>query len=245
MRPWRDIFTAETLHGMRKNRQYVGQTGGRTVFGGPSKESHLKKLEKAICDYHYLDKTSANMIDLRQNMLLDIHIMASQWFTLFKINKGQAAARVNHGLDPTGESLNRNILTLERRALRKKDYLEKLKIYCRTANPQALLDYINSPRIPNDEFLDLVPKVRMEREDFMHRNGYEAEDCLMHQAFEEWAQGNHRIPFFLWLENHPVCRSETKSGIFEDVKSVQYFDDRTTVDPKAKFRIVTGPPLVC
>src|SRR5262249_11147599 len=158
-----------------------------------------------------------------------ISTLASQWFTYFMIDKVQPAVRriegMYRGADPWQESLDRNILTLERRSLRKRDYLEKLKIYCRTANPQALLDYINSPRDPNDELLDLDRDVRMEREDFMHRDGYEDAYFPMHQAFEQWAQGNHQIPFFLWLENHEVCLSERKEGMLREVKSVEYFDD--------------------
>jgi hypothetical protein len=245
MKPWRDIFSAETFRALRKNTQYVSQSGARTVLGGQSKEGHLKKLETALRDYHALDKAAANLLDLRQNKLLDIHILASQWFTSFKIDKVQAAMRRNQGMDPWQESLDRNILTLERRSLRKRDYLEKLKLYCRTSNPQALLDYINSPRDLNGELLDLDNNVRMEREDFMHREGYEDEQCIMYQAFEQWAQGNHQAPFFLWLENHEVCRSETKVGEVGLVQSVEYFDDRTGVSPQARFRIATGTPLTC
>jgi hypothetical protein len=245
MKPWRDLFTAETFRTMRKSKQMVGRTGGTTQLFGDSKDGYLKKLENALYEYHCIDKSSATMIDSRQNKLLDIHILASQWFTKFKINKGQAAARLNGGVDPLQESLNRNILTLERRSLRKKDYLEKLKIYCRTANPQTLLEYINTPRNMNDELLELDNGVRMEREDFSHRDGYEDEHCLMHQAFEQWAQGNLQIPFFLWLERHEVCLAEKKVGEINLVQTVHYFDDRTTVTPKAKFRIVTGNPLMC
>jgi hypothetical protein len=248
MKPWRDIFSAETFQVMRKDKQYVGQSGAKTVFGGQSKEHHLKKLEEALRAYHALDKTSANLLDLRQNKLLQIHILASQWFTLFKIDKVQAAARSNNdkkGLDPTRQSLDRNILTLERRSLRKRDYLDKLKIYCRTAYPQALLDFLNSPRDGEAELLDLDRNVHMEREDFVHRDGYEDEQSLIHRAFEQWAQGNDQIPFFLWLENHEVCFAEKKGTHMKFMTQVEYFDDRTRVNPEAKFRIVTGPPLMC
>lgn len=246
MKPWRDLFTAETFHNMRKNKQYVQQSGGRTVLFGDSKEGHLKKIENALRSYHLIEKTSANTLSLRQNKLLEIHILASQWFTLFKINKVQAAQRFNDGTNPNQESLNRNILTLERRSMRKRDYLEKLEVYCRTANPQALLDYINTPRNLEEELLDLDNNVRMEREDFMHRDGYEDHHSIMHQAFNQWAQGNHQIPFFLWLEAHEVCLAEVKEREIRSVVSVTYFDDdRTNVTPQAKFRVVTGIPLSC
>jgi hypothetical protein len=49
MKPWRGIFSAESFRNMRKNKQYVGQSGAKVVlFGGHSTDGHLKKLENAI-----------------------------------------------------------------------------------------------------------------------------------------------------------------------------------------------------
>lgn len=245
-RPWRDIFSANTFQRMITDKDYVKGSRAKLVLFH-SKEHHLDKLYQAIRYYHDLDKTSANMLPQRRESLYRIHVLASDWFTRFKIDKVQAAIRQSKVPErvtdlKTAESLDRNVLTLERRSLRKSAYLEKLETYCRTANPQQLIDYINSPRDDSGDLLDLDPHVRMESEDFMHRNSFET--GILREAFEQWAQGNHLIPFFLWLETHEVCNGDTKRNVLP-VVSVEYFTDRTNVSDEGKFRIVTGPPLMC
>src|SRR5262249_16580281 len=133
--------------------------------------------------------------------------------------------------DPQRESLDRNILTLARRALRKADYLKQLKRYYRTnsQNPQNLLTYLRTPQDTTSRLVGVAPGVRMEAVDFAHRpfevhfdsagrvkpEGGMADDYNCNAAFYEWSESItvHGKPFFLWLENHPICLFDKKAKV--------------------------------
>ena len=93
-------------------------------------------------------------------------------------------------------------------------------------SPKALIDWLRSPIVSHDEFCRLHASVRLEQLDPAHRafeltfkNGQVGGmyNSPLNLAFCEWAglvvagistditNANPDVPFFLWLENHPMC----------------------------------------
>jgi hypothetical protein len=264
-RPWRDVISergwnAAVLH----NRQATtGQAGPgaklRGVFNDKynSADDYLTDLGRRLRAYHNINKTAIERIELRRDALQDLSERAFKYFKVFNVDIDTASKRVAErnpysgrlsGGDPILETADRNILSLARRSLRKREYLRLLKAFYAgtgafSANADALFAYLSKPQEKADGLIGLTPGVRMEQLDFMHRGDYETDDMgsiSCGAAFHEWTQDIrcNTVPFFLWLEDHPVCLEDKKDKL--ETGSVEYAaaNQRFGGIPIAKLRLV-------
>lgn len=129
------------------------------------------------------------------------------------------------------QTLDRNLLTLCNRSFRKAEYLHQLKTYYAAPaarSPQALLAQLAAPQQRTATSTGLTAGVRMEALDPWHRpvevdihngqlvdQGGLSDDFSMSAAFAQWydSVGTHGLPFFLWLEGHPICTSDNKEDV--------------------------------
>lgn len=143
--------------------------------------------------------------------------------------------------NPARESLDRNLLTLARRSLRKARYLKRLQRYYTeevSSDPLELVRYLKNPKEDTSELVGLAPGVRMEALDPFHRpvelhvkNGQiqdsdDLDDSYgITAAFGEWLRGvgASAAPFFMWLENHPICLEDDKE-LISGTRSVSYIN---------------------
>jgi len=157
--------------------------------------------------------------------MLSLHPNVNRW------EKDPETHQYNSG-NPQRESLDRNMLTLVRRSLRKADYLRRLKQYYAyesSTNPLDMIAYLRSPKEDGNGLVGLSPGVRMEALDPFHRpvelhikNGvfHDGADLLddmvgITAAFSAWLRGAtaHSAPFFMWLEDHPICLRDDKAEV--------------------------------
>jgi hypothetical protein len=230
-----------------------------------SPAAFLQHIGEKLHQYHRIPKDEYRRLDDRIAMLKELSELASKYLTTFKVDIGAAAARhednqkhsyLNRHMSgaPQEESVDRNVLSLARRSLRKAAYLKLLKRYYsksgagyqyRTA--QALMDYIRNPQEKSAEFVGLSPGVRMEQLDFAHRGDFEVDDTVScGAAFLQWTTDPHRgdTPFFLWLENHQVCLEDDKGKV--ETHGVAYVraDRRETADSRSRLKLlIVGSPI--
>ena len=136
------------------------------------------------------------------------------------------------------QSIDRAVLTLKNRGFRKAEYLAQLERYYAdtSRDPQALINQLMAPQARGTSWVSLTQGVRLERIDPWHRpvevefkNGKLVESdevsCeeTMSRAFAQWfgQVGQHGLPFFLWLEGHPVCTLGDREQV-SSVRSVTY-----------------------
>lgn len=245
-RPWRDIISMKGWQEavMARSSQTAAQLGSvgklRGVFdSSKSVDGYLKKIGNAIALYHDIDKTDSLNADTRVAHLERISQLARGYLTTFNISEETAAQRAVQRSRFSGvfensnireESVDRNVLTLSRRALRKAKYIRELKAYYNFGGAGAIaalskrdfLDRIHAPQVRTDTTIGLVSHTRMEQADFAHRGDFEVEDeGSCGRAFAEWAAlPAVTSPFFWWLEGHDVCRMDDKQSTSS--RSVQY-----------------------
>jgi hypothetical protein len=264
-RPWRDVISergwnAAVLHNRKAT---LGQAGAgaklRGIFDDKYKSAndYLVHLGQRLRAYHNINKTAFERIDLRRAALEDLSDRAVKYFKVFNVDVDKASVRVAErnaysgrlsGGDPALETADRNILSLARRSLRKREYLRLLKAFYAgtgafSANADALFAYLAKPQEKSDGLIGLTPGVRMEQLDFMHRGDFETDDMgsiSCGAAFDQWTQDIRcsTVPFFLWLEDHPVCLEDQKDRL--ETGSVEYAgaDKRSGGIPIAKLRLV-------
>ncbi len=224
------------------------------------------QIGQKIDAYHKISKTNKVLLVPRRSELLIIAGMAETYLQKFNVDMDKAKQRARcgeqqfrDGYKPTGidkwdksiytgqyeggapwnELLDRNMLTLARRARRKAAYLQMLgKCYDNPvlSDPAALLAYLKKPQeVSSDGAIGLYPGVRMEALDPMHRpyefkmrNGQvEINDGLepvnITYLFKQWIDtvNQHHAPFFLWLEASPICLDDSKENIAA-TRSVNY-----------------------
>jgi hypothetical protein len=152
------------------------------------------------------------------------------------------------------------MLTLQRRALRKADYLEMLRTMYRdeaSRTPEALISELNKPQEVSARSVGIVNGVRMEKLDPVHRPVELARDragnfvdpdttgnadpASMNTMLLQWmheSKTDRKLPpFFLWLEDKIVCLSEDK-GVIARVASVEYAPANHHGSAQAKLRMV-------
>src|SRR5262245_49607095 len=219
-RPWRDIIGYEDFKSVAKPKLVALTTADRAV----------KDVAEKVKLYHQVSKTSASKIEARRSLLATVAESAEAWFVATGTHKAAAAIRPTTHRNPTGKGVNernlplpRIMLTLTRRSLRKREYLQQLAAYLNGAKSSAeLIQYARTPEDRVDGQINMV--IRMEAEDFAHREGYEGEGEIG-QAFNAWADDPEATatPFFLWLENHPICTSPDKTSFTViEPKTVEY-----------------------
>ncbi len=258
MRPWRDVIKASTFTKLieQKMGTTTARVGKLTQLKGvfdrnlSSPEAFLYHIADKLSSYHGLHKGELKMIDPRIKALKELSQLATRYLTEFKVDMAHAAMRNTNaegGVDnnlkhkflgshqsgkPMDETIDRNMLTLARRSLRKAAYLGQLKKYYskggagfRWRDAQELLNYVRSPQEDDGKSMGLTPGVRMEQVDFAHRGDFEetSVEKSCGWTFEIWAKSaqHQQTPFFLWLEMTSVCVEEDKS-LIAGTQSVAY-----------------------
>jgi hypothetical protein len=235
-RPWRDIMSYEDFKSIAKLKLVALTTADRAV----------KDVAEKVKLYHQISKTSASKIEARRSLLATVAESAEAWFVATGTNKAAAAYRptsvtntTGKGIDERNLSLPRIMLTLTRRSLRKREYLRQLTAYLNGAKSSAeLIQYARTREERVDGQINMV--VKMEAEDFAHREGYEG-DGEIGQAFNAWADDPEATatPFFLWLEDHPICTSPNKRDLtVNGPKIVEYVGGNRKPSANSKMRIL-------
>lgn len=218
----------------------------------------LDTVETALDEYHKLKKRDRAQFPLRRKHLALISVAAEDCIKVIGFTAQETAQRADYGMplkdsrtgahmfgDPRRESMARNLLTLQRRSLRKAEYLDRLEEHCeKHDDTHESIKALFKEKREKSKLIGLVPGVRMEAYDFMHRpfENHIDEDgelkgglqvSAVSAALEEWllSPKNGQWPFFVWLEGHSVCTGEDKSRSSE-VRTVNY------TGKAAKLRVV-------
>jgi hypothetical protein len=203
-----------------------------------------------IAAYHSIPKSSLAHLDSRMARLFQIGHRAWRYLKEERVNLKVAAQRSvqrdrwdkSYGKgDPFDETLERNLLTLSRRAERKRKYLADLKALYSDADlrtPSGFVKKLNEYD-PGDheEFTSLARNVVLEKWDPGHRpirmeggwkpgmpltkylssqrdNVAALSAAQLNQYMElmlaKWFIEEVETPFFLWLEDQPMCRDDVK-----------------------------------
>ena len=272
MRTWRDVVSVYgwrtgVLERAEKTEATMTATAKiRGVFQDrfSSPKAFLDYIGEKLHQYHKIQKDEIKNIDSRIKALKELSELANKYLSTFNVSKEAAEARSveKHKVwnrftegGPQQETVDRNVLSLARRSLRKAGYLRMLKEYYSKGgagyqfrNPKALLDYVKHPQEKTGEFVGLSPGVRLEQLDPVHRGDYEVDDDLSitcGAAFHQWAGGGADKPFFLWLENHAVCIEDDKGKL--ETNSVAYVraDHREQADARSKLAVlIIGNPIM-
>jgi hypothetical protein len=243
----------------------VAQLRGAFDRSLSSRTAALQALTKKIEAYHDIPKAEYRNIDARIAALKGISAFANDFMKTFGVDMGSAAIRYGDSKvrdpsrgnaytssKPRDNTLDRHILTLARRSLRKAGYLKMLKNYYAVGgsgysyrSPQALLSLIRAPKESNNEFVGLEPQLRLEQLDPVHRSNYEVmNDGACGRAFQLWAaDARQDKPFFMWLETSLVCLQDNKDEA--DAQSVPYnrLDQKTGSDGSGQKILFFPAPL--
>lgn len=247
MRVWRDIISRSAWNQIVMKG--VGNTGITSSSPKPvgkvaqlrgvfdrslsSRDAALQKMTHKIESYHAIEKAEYKNIDRRVSALKDISSFAQEIMKTFGISEASARVRLGNSAyrdpawgnahthsDPSEATLDRTLLTLARRSLRKAAYLKQLKHYYAPGgvgyahrSPQVLRALFQAPQELTDTLVGLSPEVRLEQLDPVHRSDYEHQhDGTCGRAFQLWIGDTRQDkPFFLWLENSMVCLEDDKS----------------------------------
>jgi len=258
-RPWRDIITDRQMGKLidMKRGTSAQQTKRRFfnrfrkgVKGSKNVQEGFGVLRSLLREYHAIPKTELDKFPLRIRKLRELCDEIDVWFKRFRVDMNKAKQR---GMSShyKRQSLDRTLLTIRNRGCRKASYLEKLRDYYAgnghsgPRSARRLLQYLQAPHEVNDGSLGLHPSVRMEMLDPWHRDGYEKnhkgeyEEGSIGEAFGEWASdsANLSTPFFLWLEDHAICKCQNDDA--KGVVSITYVRaDEGDGNDKYKLRIV-------
>lgn len=264
MRIWRDIISREGWLGVMQRFQDgrgenaittsrespVGKVAQlRAVFDRSlsSRDAALRTLTKKIESYHDIEKDEYRNIDARIAALEGISAFASDFLKTFQVDMDEAAkrrgasadrdigARAYTNSEPRENTLDRHILTLARRSLRKAGYLRMLKRYYAVGgsgyayrSPQALLALVRAPKESDASVVGLDPKLRLEQMDPVHRGNYEDKtEGACGRAFELWAANPRGKPFFMWLETSLVCVADDKMNAGAQSVAYDRIDQKT------------------
>lgn len=251
-RPWRDVISEwywrRAVEERADKSSAQGPTTGTKILAVvkdryESPTAFLRYIGEKLHQYHMIAKDDYYKLEKRVKALKELSSLANEYFTRFKVDMQVAQKRneENHPSKHTGrhqsgkpmdESVDRNVLTLARRSLRKAAYLKQLREFYSKHGagyqyrvPQALLEYVKHPQKKTDALVGLSGAVRMEQLDFAHRGDYEVDDensISCGAAFTQWTKDPRRgnTPFFLWLENHAVCLEDDKSKF--ETHAVEY-----------------------
>jgi hypothetical protein len=283
MRPWRDIFSTkawdEIIQGTDSTAHISKFQALKAKFDSkvdtPGRK--LRHLAALIQSYHAVPKTLFANLTPRIIHLDNIRQHAEDYLVNFRVDMAAAKTRVAEvwnnltqkneikpaekskftghymGGDPLQQSVDRNVLTLMRRAERKAAYLAELRRHyvSHSRDPQALLDLLTKPQRKTADATGLAPGVLMEQVDPWHRpvevqfkDGklVEAEEVGepngMSAEFAAWYHtiGQHNLPFFLWLEGRPVCTCDNKAEV-SSTTTVHYPGAPSSAAIAAQYRL--------
>lgn len=282
MKVWRDIFSAGNWNQAvarfklgQPDTPNAITTGSADARGGvarlrsvferklSSPTAFLEHLTTKITRYHDIPKHDYSKLDLRITALKEISKEANEYLSVFKVDLNQASVRNSeHVKDnylrshPTSnmrsETMDRLVLSLARRSLRKAGYLAQLKSYysgtgggASHRSPDKLKALLKAPQENDNGLVGLVPHVRMERLDPVHRSDYEADTTpgSTGYALQLWLKDSRDTPFFLWLENSKVCLEDNKGELFAQSVPYERFDQRIGGDTSQQMIIVLPAPL--
>jgi hypothetical protein len=273
MRPWRDVMSEQewqdhVVDRADKSGAKVGKVARlKGLFDGRSNspEAFLTRIGGELGRYHAIEKASLKQLKKRQEALRGLSKLAQEYLKTFQVDEATAALRdtskhAYSGAHMTGSparaSVDRNVLTIARRSLRKAAYLEQLRHYYQKGgtgfafrSAPALLGFVGKAQEVTANEIGLNPGTRMEELDFAHRGDYETHDpgvIATGTAFLQWSQDANaqNTPFFLWLENHALCLHQNKEDL--ETRSVAYLraDSHQGASVRAKLRVVIpGAPL--
>jgi hypothetical protein len=276
MRPWRDIISAESFRRVlnRKIDQVVGGGAtGATMMALQLLETHAKELLRQIEDYHGIVKDDLAFFDPRIERLEAISALAGSYWENHVSDKVAGAARVRangmplqkseyhgnfNGGNDAQQSLERAVLTLRNRGLRKAEYLRTLQRYYEqdgNLDPRSLLAMLSAPQDRTDTTIGIVPGVRLEANDPYHRP-YEVhtngqghilpaqglnDDYSISTALYNWfaTLNTHQLPFFVWLETSAICVGGDRA-LIAATRSVTYARPGATIPNMKMVTFIDG-----
>ncbi len=225
--PWQDILPLSKwisfLHAYKKMEITSNATTFADRFHRRRRiDDDLLLLSSRIRGYHGIPKRSIINLAPRANSLRLIAHTGQSFLNRFRIGEKGSATGAQKG------SLDYAVTKLVRRATRKAEYLEQLKVHVesdpRSRSKRSLIEYLQREKSRPDDMVGLIRDVRLEKLDPWHRPfespimmpgefRYEMDHSHMFNAvFSLWQRDNTTdVPLFVWMEGHYVC-----TGVFNE-----------------------------
>jgi hypothetical protein len=242
---WRDVCSNEAWKKIRTRKPTVDYVAhqGRDL---------LDCIGSAITEYHAIPKTEAQRLEERREGLLKIYALADRYLkavrehgkepALKSMRKGSSPPHKARAMGPGSYDLDPNldpwIHSLAGRALEKRAYLGHLLERCCKDGPFQSVNKFQTffaqrmAKTPPAELLRLTSGTKLEQLDPLHRDFELVVDpagqvsdpkTRMSEALIEWISSASPLPFFLFLEGHPVCtRTHYLDDDFKIVHRVSY-----------------------
>ncbi|CAM3013533.1 Uncharacterised protein [Legionella steigerwaltii] len=206
----------------------------------PKRQEKLAQIVKAAQEYK--DYLGNQFISKEQEKTPESPISFGPWQVAPK--KARKDTSLTGSIDPWVQGL-------QKRASKKINYLDKLAEYYQNAerkyvNKKSLLHtlHVRERSHGKKRFFSLSSGTLLEREDPAHRPIEFMLDDLatkrntaeypMNRAFYQWVESKTKVPFFLWLEKHPISTttrdiSENWIGSYKTKMGPVYYDSPDTV----------------
>jgi hypothetical protein len=215
-------------------------------FNGRSTPKDLVELTEMMQAYHNIPKDDHLQLLERANRLETVGNQATAYLNR-KVQGSRNWIKDKRGLSeqdkkkfrPAEGYLEREVWRVRMRAIRKREYIVGLHNLYNVSNkfknlqfcrPTELLERLHK-RLSydtNDELLRIDGSDLLEKMDPLHRTleFFRSEDGLsvndqthMGILFLEWLENDIDAPFFLWLENHPICLG-SNTDVWETVDNM-------------------------
>jgi hypothetical protein len=214
--PWRDIYS---IAAWDKILTLTHNSGHSDYFDLSGITGHIKQ-------YHAIRKDALDNLPARRQSLLGLQQKCIDFVTLRELptDKGGKKKYDNRPGGGYITEIGPWLRSLEGRCQKKYDYLQILEDFERnnrnaehSGSAASFLKYLTKVQKSRstDANMHLTAGNRMERIDPVHRGGAELElfgdnyiqatSNPLSQALVQWLEDSSTTPFFLWLENQPIC----------------------------------------
>lgn len=203
----------------------------------------IQALTDAIKYYHELPKQDESTLKKRQNALASIVEICDQYITECGDDLYHKPQKSRKNLSSPIDSW---IQSLQKKALQKIEYLNLLSSHLtntksRYLNRDDLINHLkerNQSQSPSR--LKLFSGTLLEKIDPIHRQlefNIHREPMItsgMNKAFFDWMHSESEVPFFLWIENHPILTANRVSEQKHAINLIDYqLADATNVKIEA------------
>ncbi len=229
MAMWQDVYSLEDWYNILKNCQQHDAPKVKELIGKlstlleeyhsiskanlkniPKRQGKLAQIVEAAQEYK--NHLGDEFISKDQEKKTDDLISFGPWQSATK--KPQKDTSLKGSIDPW-------IHGVQQRARKKINYLDKLTEYYQNAKPKYVNKKLLLKTLKDQEknhgknkFFSLSSGTLLEKQDPVHRpiefmlddlkNKRNSAEYPMNFAFYQWVENKTKIPFFLWLEKHPI-----------------------------------------
>lgn len=189
------------------------------------------EITDALTKYHQLEKHNADTILVRKEALSQISKLCARYIAERHDTLDQ---RPSGSHKKVKDSIDHWIVSLQKKAHHKSQYLGKLESFLASAKPyhihrDKMIEHLkvrNQSNTPSR--LKLFSGTYLEKIDPIHRqfefniNQLSHKNSGLNSAFLDWIKSNDSTPFFLWLENHEVLTQNRVSKEKHEINLIDY-----------------------